>query len=400
MCGIVGYVGKRKVVPVLIKGLHRLEYRGYDSAGIAVVTPDRHMYVWKQKGKVADLERRVLRESGKVVAHTGIGHTRWATHGIPSDINAHPHVSQSGRFALVHNGIIENHDSLRKILERRGYTFQSDTDTEVLVQLIDALVNLEHVEVEEAFKEALRRVVGAYAVVLLDKENPDVLYAARKSSPLVVGIGEEETLIASDATPLLEYTRKVIFLEDDEIVRVTREGEIQVVNLQDGALKTPTIQHIDWELDQVEKGGYPHFMLKEIFEQPESIKNAMRGRMNAAEGWIKLGGIQMYLDRLLNAPRIILVGCGTSWHACLVGEYLFEDLARIPAEVEYASEFRYRNPLINPEDVVIAISQSGETADTRFALLDAKKDANFGWVNQTGDENHLALHIKGIPHKH
>ncbi len=372
MCGIIGYTGWREVVPVLIRGLHRLEYRGYDSAGIALVDESGVLRVFKRKGKVQDLKKLV--EGQALHGHVGIGHTRWATHGAPSDRNAHPHISRSGRFALVHNGIIENHEALRRVLaERWGYTFESDTDTEVVVQLIDALVHYEGFSTEEAFIAALQEIVGAYAFVLLDRESPTRLWAARKSSPLVLGIGENEFILASDATPLLEYTRKVVYLEDDELLVVDREKGVRLRSLRDGRSRRPQVQFLEWELEQIEKGGFPHFMLKEIYEQPEALQNAMRGRLLVEEGRIRLGGIQDYLVRLIEAPRFILLGCGTSWHAGLVGEYLLEDLARIPVEVDYASEFRYRNPVLRPEDVVIAISQSGETADTLAAVRLARE---------------------------
>lgn len=369
MCGIVAYIGTKEAYPILIKGLKRLEYRGYDSAGIALIS-ERGMSVHKKKGKVSDLEGHVGIEL--VTGTVGIGHTRWATHGQPSDINSHPHLSGNSRFAIIHNGIIENYASLKIELEKRGHVFTSDTDTEVLIHLIEHIHDKSLMTLEEAVRLALLEVVGAYAIVILDRENPSQLIAARKSSPLVVGIGDDnEYFVASDATPIIEYTRNVVYLEDGEIAVMDRTAGLRITNIKNQE-KTPYIQELEMSLEAIEKGGYEHFMLKEIFEQPRSVMDSMRGRLNASKGVIALGGIKDYENKIAEAKRIIIVACGTSWHAGLVGEYLFEDLARIPVEVEYASEFRYRNPIIRESDVVIAISQSGETADTMAALELAK----------------------------
>lgn len=369
MCGIVAYIGKKQAYPIILKGLKRLEYRGYDSAGIALLN-DGNINLYKRQGKVSNLEEYA---SGlDLNGHAGIGHTRWATHGAPNDVNAHPHYSTDGSIALIHNGIIENYDSLRKELINHGYVFKSETDTEVLVHLIDDIRKNEKVSLSEAVRLALQNVVGAYAIVVLSKDNPNQLVAARKSSPLVVGIGTEgDFYLASDATPIVEYTKRVVYLEDEEIAIVDLEDGLKIFNIGNQEI-TPYIQQLQLELEALEKGGYEHFMLKEIHEQPRSIKDCFRGRLNAEEGWVSLGGIKEYEQKMINAQRIVMVACGTSWHACLVGEYLFEDLARINVEVEYASEFRYRNPIINENDVVIAVSQSGETADTLAALELAK----------------------------
>ena len=367
MCGIVGYLGKSDAYPILIKGLQRLEYRGYDSAGVAILNNELNVY--KCKGKVSDLENHVgdTKPSGRV----GIGHTRWATHGPPNDVNAHPHRSNSGELVLIHNGIIENYDALKKELQKRGYTFQSDTDTEVLVNLIEEVKKNQNVDLKEAVRIALTEVVGAYAIVIISNENPDELIAAKKSSPLVIGVGNGEYYLASDATPIIEYTKEVIYLNDGEIAVLKRDQSPEIFTIGKENI-TPYIQELELHLEAIEKSGYDHFMLKEIYEQPRSVKDSMRGRIRANKGIIALGGIVDYERQLVNAKRIIIVACGTSWHAGLVGEYLFEDLARVPVEVEYASEFRYRNPIINEDDVVIAISQSGETADTLAALELAK----------------------------
>jgi len=367
MCGIVGYIGTKEAFPILMKGLYRLEYRGYDSAGIALLNGKLNMY--KTKGKVSDLEDFVRDKD--VSGSIGIAHTRWATHGEPNNTNAHPHFSQSEQLALIHNGIIENYSPIKEELISRGYTFSSDTDTEVLVQLIEDIKVNEKVNLEEAVRIALNHVVGAYAIVVISKEHPDMLVAARKGSPLVVGIGEGEFFLASDAAPIVEYTNEVIYLNDEEIVCVKRNEKVKIKTIKN-QIKTPYIQKLELNITQLEKGGYDHFMLKEIFEQPTSIHDSLRGRLNAHEGTVKLGGISDYEQKLSQANRIIIVACGTSWHAGLVGEYLFEDLARTPVEVEYASEFRYRNPIITEDDVVIAISQSGETADTLAAIELAK----------------------------
>ena len=369
MCGIVAYIGHKEAYPIVVKGLKRLEYRGYDSAGVALLNQNG-LNIYKKQGKVANLEADVV---GKDVSgHAGIGHTRWATHGEPNDVNAHPHYSEDGEIALIHNGIIENYDSLKRELINLGYTFKSDTDTEVLTYLIDDIKKKSNVSIAEAVRLALHQVVGAYAIVVLSKENPNQLVAARKSSPLVVGIGKEgDFYLASDATPIVEYTKRVVYMEDEEIAVVDLNEGLKLYNIDDVA-KTPYVQELEIQLEALEKGGYEHFMLKEIHEQPRSIKDCFRGRLNAQEGWVNLGGIKDYEEKMANANRIIMIACGTSWHAALVGEYLFEDLARINVEVEYASEFRYRNPIISEKDVVIAISQSGETADTLAALELAK----------------------------
>jgi glucosamine--fructose-6-phosphate aminotransferase (isomerizing) len=368
MCGIVGYIGSREAYPILIKGLKRLEYRGYDSAGVAVLQDKVEIY--KKKGKVSDLESFV---DGKEIKSTvGIGHTRWATHGAPNDINAHPHIDSSGKLAIIHNGIIENYGSLKKELKSRGHKFISDTDTEVLIHLIEEIQNNENIELEEAVRIALNEVVGAYAIVILSKDDPDQLVVAKKGSPMVIGLGDNEFFIASDASPIIEYTKNVIYMEDEEMALLKLGNEIKITTIKNEK-KTPYIHELEMHLEEIEKGGYEHFMLKEIYEQPQSIRNSMLGRMRVSEGKIVLGGIEEYEHKFVNAKRIIFVACGTSWHAGLVAEYMFEDIARIPVEVEYASEFRYRNPIVDENDIVIAISQSGETADTLAALEIAKK---------------------------
>jgi glutamine---fructose-6-phosphate transaminase (isomerizing) len=369
MCGIVAYIGKKEAYPIVIKGLKRLEYRGYDSAGVALLH-NGELSLYKRQGKVSNLE--AFTEGKDISGTVGIGHTRWATHGEPNDVNAHPHYSQDGSMAVIHNGIIENYDALREELISRGYNFRSETDTEVLVHLIDDIRKNENVSLAEAVRLSLHSVVGAYALVVINKDNPRRLIAARKSSPLVVGIGNEgDFFLASDATPIVEYTQRVVYLEDEEIAIVDLDEGLRIFNIRNQE-KTPYIQKLEMQLEALEKGGYEHFMLKEIYEQPRSIKDCFRGRLNSVEGWVSLGGIKDYEQKILNAPRIIMIACGTSWHACLVGEYLFEDLARINVEVEYASEFRYRNPIINENDIVLAVSQSGETADTMAALELAK----------------------------
>ena len=367
MCGIVGYIGSREAYPILINGLYRLEYRGYDSAGVAVLNGD--IQVHKCKGKVSDLEKHVAND--KIIGNIGIAHTRWATHGEPNDVNAHPHYSESKGLVIIHNGIIENYLSLKEELIKRGHKFRSDTDTEVLINLIEDIQVKENVDLVEAVRIALNQVIGAYAIVVMSKESPDMLVAARKGSPLVVGIGKDEFFLASDATPIVEYTQNVVYLDDEELAVVKRNHELKIKTIKNKD-KTPYIQKLQMSLNALEKGGYDHFMLKEIFEQPKSIRDSLRGRFNASKGDVRLGGIIDYEQQLINAKRIIIVACGTSWHAALVGEYLIEDLARIPVEVEYASEFRYRNPVLYEGDVVIAISQSGETADTLAAIELAK----------------------------
>ncbi len=381
MCGIVAYIGKKQAYPILIKGLHRLEYRGYDSAGIAI--QNGVLRTWKKKGKVSELENLVKGTATDGTA--GIGHTRWATHGKPDDINAHPHHSGNGRLTLVHNGIIENYALLKTALQKRGHVFESETDTEVLVHFIEEVQLKDNLPIEEAVRQALTKVVGAYAIVVMDREDPDKLVCARKQSPLVIGIGKEEFLVASDATPIVEYTRKVVYLNDEEIATVTRDGKMEIKTIQN-EIQAPTVHQLDLEIERLEKGDYEYYMLKEIHEQSRTISDCMRGRLNAEEGWVNLGGMQQEMNRIKQAERFIIVGCGTSWHAGLIGEYLMEELARIPVEVEYASEFRYRNPIINHTDVVIGISQSGETADTLAALELAKEKGAliFGVVNSVG----------------
>jgi glucosamine--fructose-6-phosphate aminotransferase (isomerizing) len=395
MCGIIAYLGPRDAYPILIKGLYRLEYRGYDSAGIAIL--DNSLLVYKTKGKVADLE--AFTKNLNLRGTIGIAHTRWATHGEPNDINAHPHYSQSRNLAIIHNGIIENYLTLKKELINRGYTFTSKTDTEVLIHLIEDIQLHENVDLVEAVRIALNQVVGAYAIVVISKNHPDMLIAARKSSPLVVGIGIDEMFVASDATPIVEYTKDVVYLNDEELAILRRGKPLKIITIKNKE-KTPYIQKLELNLTALEKGGYEHFMLKEIFEQPRSIRDSMRGRLKLQEGIVSLGGIVDYEQKLVNAERIIIVACGTSWHAALVGEYLIEDLARIPVEVEYASEFRYRNPILCEKDVVIAISQSGETADTLAAIELAKgRGATIlGICNVVGSSIARATHAGSYTH--
>lgn len=395
MCGIVAYIGPKEAYPILIKGLHRLEYRGYDSAGVALLDSDLKLY--KTKGKVSDLEEAVI---GKDLKGTiGIAHTRWATHGEPNNINAHPHFSYSKNLAIIHNGIIENYAPLKAELIKRGYKFESETDTEVLIHLIEDIQLNESVALEEALQIALNQVVGAYAIVIIDKHDHDTLIVARKGSPLVVGIGDHEFYVASDATPIVEYTRDVVYLNDEEIAVIKRNGEFKIKTIAN-VETTPYIQTLEINLSALEKEGFEHFMLKEIYEQPKSIRDSMRGRLNAAAGIVSLGGISEYKQKMVNAKRIIIVACGTSWHAGIVGEYLIEELARIPVEIEYASEFRYRNPIINEDDVVIAISQSGETADTLAAIELAKsKGATIiGICNVVGSSIARATHAGSYTH--
>lgn len=383
MCGIVGYIGDKKAYPIIIKGLSRLEYRGYDSAGIALIENKEKLNVYKRQGKVQDLVDFISDKSTS--GNVGIGHTRWATHGLPNDTNAHPHISGSGDVVLVHNGIIENYDIIKKELLNRGHQFETETDTEVLVHLIEEIQVKSEVSLVEAVRMALKEVHGAYALAIISKDNPDKIICARKSSPLVIGIGEDEYYVASDATPFVEYTKNVVYLEDEQIAIVDRNNGLRIINISN-VEQSPFVQELELQLEELEKGGYEHFMLKEIYEQPRAIHDSFRGRLNAEEGWISLGGIKDYEDQIANADRIIIIACGTSWHAGLVGEYYFEDLARIPVEVEYASEFRYRNPVIRANDVVIAISQSGETADTMAALKMAKAEGAtlLGIVNVVG----------------
>jgi len=374
MCGIVGYIGKREAYPILIKGLSRLEYRGYDSAGVALINNSGDLVIYKTKGKVADLDRSV---QGKDLSGTvGIAHTRWATHGEPNDVNAHPHFSESGNLALIHNGIIENFRSLKTELQNQGYHFKSETDTEVVIQLIQYIMDTHGITLEEAVPLALNSVIGAYAIVIVDKEHPDRMIAARKGSPLIIGVGDDEFLVGSDATPIVEYTDRVVYLGEEQIAFIERGKELKITDLR-SIEQTPVIKKLELNLSQIEKGGFPHFMLKEIHEQPDTCRTVMNGRLHPDLGLVKLSGVIDHKERLLKARRIIICACGTSWHAGLIGKYLIEDLTRIPVEVEYSSEFRYRNPVIYPDDVVIAISQSGETADTLAAMQLAKASGAF-----------------------
>lgn len=375
MCGIVGYIGTREAYPIVIEGLKRLEYRGYDSAGIALFD-GTDLKVCKTKGKVSDLETLADAQISKH-GSVGIGHTRWATHGVPNDVNSHPHISNSGELVIIHNGIIENYGSLKKELMARGYTFKSDTDTEVLINLIEDVKKQEKVKLGKAVQIALNQVVGAYAIAVFDKNKPEEIVVARLGSPLAVGVGEDEFFIASDASPFLEYTKNAIYLEDEEMAIIRFHKDIKVRKIKDDSLVDPYVQELQLNLEQIEKGGYDHFMLKEIHEQPKAITDTYRGRLLRNEAIIKMAGVEDNMKKFLNADRIIIVACGTSWHAGLVAEYIFEDLARIPVEVEYASEFRYRNPVITEKDVVIAISQSGETADTLAAIKLAKSKGAF-----------------------
>ncbi|MBG42779.1 MAG: glutamine--fructose-6-phosphate transaminase (isomerizing) [Aequorivita sp.] len=375
MCGIVGYIGKKEAYPIILNGLKRLEYRGYDSAGIALFD-GTDIQLCKTKGKVASLEEKAENEISRK-GSLGIGHTRWATHGVPNDVNSHPHYSNSGDLVIIHNGIIENYDSLKKELSKRGYKFTSDTDTEVLVNLIEDIQINEKVKLGKAVQIALNQVVGAYAIALFDRKKPDEIVVAKLGSPLAIGIGEDEFFVASDASPFIEFTNNAIYLEDEEMAIIRLGRDVKVRKIKDDKLVAPYIQELQLNLEQIEKGGYDHFMLKEIHEQPAVIKDTYRGRLLAEKGIVKLGGLEDYIEKFINADRIIIVACGTSWHAGLVAEYIFEDLVRIPVEVEYASEFRYRNPIISENDVVIAISQSGETADTLAAIKLAKSKGAF-----------------------
>ena len=374
MCGIVGYVGKREAYPILVKGLSRLEYRGYDSAGVALINDDGNLVIYKTKGKVADLERAV--QGKNLSGSIGIAHTRWATHGEPNDVNAHPHFSESGNLALIHNGIIENYRALKKELQNQGYHFKSETDTEVVIQLIQYIMDSHGITLEEAVPLALNSVIGAYAIVIVDKTQPDRMIAARKGSPLIIGVGDDEFLIGSDATPIIEYTDRVVYLGEEQIAFIERGKELKITDLR-SIEQTPVIKKLELNLSQIEKGGFPHFMLKEIHEQPDTCRTVMNGRLHPELGIVKLSGVIDHKDRLLSARRIIICACGTSWHAALIGKYMIEELTRIPVEVEYSSEFRYRNPVIYPDDVVIAISQSGETADTLAAMQLAKASGAF-----------------------
>ena len=395
MCGIVGYTGPKEAYPIIIKGLKRLEYRGYDSTGVAL-NNGSGLKVYKKKGKVADLEENIVGKN--LHAHIGIGHTRWATHGEPSDRNAHPHSSKSGKLAMIHNGIIENYGQLKKELENKGYTFTSDTDTEVLLNFIEEIKSNNQCSLEEAVRIALKRVTGAYVILLLDEDSPDTIIAARKGSPLVIGIGKGEHFLGSDASPMLEYTKEVVYINDYELA-IVRPDELILKNLGNEKI-TPYVQKLDIELAAIEKGGYDHFMLKEIFEQPQTIFDCLRGRLDAAAGTITMSGIQQYAEQLIKAKRIVMVACGTSWHAGLIAEYIFEELCRINVEVEYASEFRYRNPVIHQGDVIIAISQSGETADTLVAIENAKAKGAIilGVVNVVGSSIARASHGGAYTH--
>lgn len=398
MCGIVGYIGFRDAYPLLVKGLQRLEYRGYDSAGIALYENDT-IRLSKTKGKVQDLINRAEKSiplSGKL----GMGHTRWATHGVPNDINSHPHLSNSGELVIIHNGIIENYESLKKELSKRGYSFKSDTDTEVLVNLIEDVKKNEHVKLGKAVQIALNQVVGAYAIAVFDKTKPDELVVAKLGSPLAIGVGENEFFIASDATPFIEYTNNAIYLEDEEMAIIRKGRNVKIRKIKDDSLVAPYIQELQLNLEQIEKGGFEHFMLKEIYEQPNAIKDTYRGRFITNKGIIKMSGMEDNIEKFLNAKRIIIAACGTSWHAGLVAEYIFENMARIPVEVEYASEFRYRNPVIGEEDVLIAISQSGETADTLAAIKLAKEKGAFvfGVCNVVGSSIARETHSGAYTH--
>ena len=380
MCGIVGYTGPREAYPIVINGLKRLEYRGYDSTGVALL--NKGLKVYKKKGRVADLENFIIGEN--LHSNIGIGHTRWATHGEPNDRNAHPHTSASGKLAMIHNGIIENYAQIKKELLNKGYHFTSDTDTEVLLNFIEDIKQNNECNLEEAVRVALKRITGAYCILLIDEDTPDTIIAARKGSPLVIGVGKGEHFLGSDATPMLEYTKEVVYVNDYELA-IVRPDELILKNLGNEKI-TPFVTRLDMELAAIEKGGYEHFMLKEIFEQPSTIYDCLRGRLDAAAGQIKMSGVDNNIEAFKNASRIIIVACGTSWHAGLVAEYVIEELCRIPVEVEYASEFRYRNPIINKGDIIIAISQSGETADTLVAIENAKKQGAiiFGIVNVVG----------------
>ena len=398
MCGIVGYIGHRDAYPVIIKGLHRLEYRGYDSAGI-VLYDGKDLKLSKTKGKVSDLEAKAESEK-TTIGKMGMGHTRWATHGVPNDVNSHPHFSNSGKLVIVHNGIIENYEPLKQELMKRGYTFKSDTDTEVLVNLIEDVKKKEKCKLGKAVQIALNQVIGAYAIAVIDVENPDEIIVARLGSPLAIGIGEDEFFIASDATPFIEYTSNAIYLEDEEMAIVRLHKPLKVRKIKDDSLVDPYIQELQLNLEQIEKGGYDHFMMKEIYEQPSVIKDTYRGRLLANKGIIQMSGVEDNLEKFLNAKRILIVACGTSWHAGLVAEYIIEEFSRIPVEVEYASEFRYRNPIINKDDVVIAISQSGETADTLAAIKLAKENGAFvfGVCNVVGSSISRETHAGAYTH--
>ena len=400
MCGIVAYIGNKEAYPILIEGLQRLEYRGYDSAGIALLNSS--ITLVKKKGKVSELVDHAEQLNGHFKQTVGVGHTRWATHGAPNDVNAHPHLSGDGKIAVVHNGIIENYSVIKKALIEKGHVFTSETDTEVLAHFIEEVKNENKLGLEEAVRAVLNKVVGAYAIVVLDIDEPNKIVGARMSSPLVMGIGDDEYFLASDASPIIKYTNKVVYLNDGEVVSITHDQDYQIRTL-DNKVQSPTISELDLKLEEIEKGGYPHYMLKEIFQQPQTIAESMGGRINSYEGWAVLGGMNQNLTRIANSARIVLTACGTSWHAALIAEYLFEDLARIPAEVEYASEFRYRNPIVTPNDLIIALSQSGETADTLAAIKLAKEKGAlvYGIVNAIGSsiarETDSGSYIHGGP---
>tara|TARA_R110002049_G_scaffold22979_8_gene81540 strand:- start:2815 stop:4662 length:1848 start_codon:yes stop_codon:yes gene_type:complete len=398
MCGIVGYIGYREAYPIVIKGLERLEYRGYDSAGVALFDGNQ-INLSKTKGKVSDLKKKSA-ESISIKGNLGIGHTRWATHGVPNDVNSHPHYSNSGDLVIIHNGIIENYESIKTELINRGYTFHSDTDTEVLINLIEEVQKKEQVKLGKAVQLALNEVVGAYAIAVFDIKKPDEIVVAKLGSPLAIGIGEDEFFIASDASPFIEFTNNAIYLEDEEMAIIRLGKEIKLRKIKNDAVAYPNILELQMNLEEIEKGGYDHFMLKEIYEQPRAILDTYRGRLLADKGLIKMAGIDQHLDKFINANRIIIVACGTSWHAGLVAEYIFEDLARVPVEVEYASEFRYRNPVITDKDVLIAISQSGETADTLAAIKLAKENGAFvfGVCNVVGSTIARETHAGAYTH--
>lgn len=398
MCGIVGYIGKREAYPIILNGLKRLEYRGYDSAGIALYD-GKDIQLCKTQGKVADLEAKAKTEINRE-GNVGIGHTRWATHGVPNDVNSHPHYSNNGELVMIHNGIIENYASIKKELTNRGYTFKSETDTEVLVNLIEDIQKQEKVKLGKAVQIALNQVVGAYAIAVFDIKKPNEIVVAKLGSPLAIGVGEDEFFIASDASPFIEFTNNAIYLEDEELAIIRLGRDVKIRKIKDDKLVAPYIQELQLNLEQIEKGGFDHFMLKEIYEQPSVIKDTYRGRLLADQGIVRLGGLEDHIEKFLNADRIIIVACGTSWHAGLVAEYIFEDLTRIPVEVEYASEFRYRNPIISEKDVVIAISQSGETADTLAAIKLAKSKGAFvfGICNVVGSTISRETHSGSYTH--
>lgn len=397
MCGIVAYLGSREAYPIIVKGLQRLEYRGYDSAGVALINPEGDLNVYKRKGKVSELVAFAKEKDTR--GHIGIGHTRWATHGEPNDVNSHPHYSQTKNLVIIHNGIIENYNAIKEGLKKRGHTFLSQTDTEVLAHLIEDIQQNENMKLGHAVLAALNQVIGAYAIVVMDKNDPTTLVAAKKGSPLVIGIGAEDFFVASDASPIVEYTKNVVYLEEEQVAVIRKDHELRIRNLKDKEI-TPYVQQLNIEIEAIEKGGYDHFMLKEIYEQPRSVLDSMRGRLHADTGDIKMGGIVDHEKKFEKAKRIIFLACGTSWHAGLVGEYLFEEFARVPVEVEYASEFRYRNPIIYPDDIVIAISQSGETADTLAAIELAKsKGATvLGVCNVVGSSIARATHGGSYTH--